>query len=177
MFIGVCVSVVGSGANVSDPYSFTVTDVSESVQKQALDSVVTTIRGLGLTGINTSEIRARKTFYDKKQGVFPGITVSWTEEQEATGVNVRDDSGYPFLVTLCTGNSQGKSERMGDIAKWRQKIFRAFHQQKLSGITVTGVNSLRCLVQRKSITIPSKYVDNKDVSQLMITCWFREPRT
>lgn len=174
-YVAYAISSDGTSSAASNVVLFYVTDNETAVHKQALDAVVTAIRNLGLESIHTKEIQARKIPYDDDR-IFPGITVSWTSEREAGGTTQRDDTGYPLLVTMIQGSGKDSTEGLAKIALWRQQIMRAFNRKRLAGISATGVHQLECTVQRQKVTLPDKFKDNYDAGQLVVTCWFREPR-
>ena len=152
-----------------------------AVYRQALDAVVTTIQALSLTDIPSDEIVVRKRPWDDRD-THVGITVwpnteridDWTP---AEGTNNRDMVGYPCVVTMITGTSRGWDENLTKITTWRQTIRRAFHNQRLDGVSETGTNRVICKVEHEAPTIPKEYVKNRDASQLVVWCWFLEKRT
>lgn len=150
--------------------------MTDSLQKQTAAAIVTAIQALDLEGIQDDEIVARKVAREDTH-IDYGITVSWEDEREARGTNERDDIGYPFVVTMCQGTSRGATDEMAKLSKWRENIRRTFHNKRLTGISSTGTNVIPCTVQHRDVTVPKEYLASKDVSQLVITAWFRESRT
>lgn len=151
--------------------------MTDSVYKQTIDEVVTTIQGLSLTGIESAEVVARKFPWDDTHPPIKGITVSWGDEKEAEGTTCRDDIGYPCYVTMVQGTGKGWSDDMDRITQWRESIRRAFHRHRLTTVSATDVNHIICKVLHGDIELPDKYKSNYDVGQLIVMCWFREPRS
>lgn len=149
----------------------------DAIYKQVLDNVVTVIQGLSLTNVASSEIVVRKIAWDDQQ-IHKGITISWDDELEGNGTNERDDWGYPCIVSMVHGTGRGWKEHMGVVATWRETIRRTFHNKRpLSSVSQTGSCNIICTVRHLKPTVPTKYIENYDVSQLVITAWYREKRT
>jgi hypothetical protein len=152
---------------------------TESVFKQSLDEVVDRIKGLNISGIARDQIALRKHPWDNRV-IHRGITVSPDTEREylpLVSTNQRDSVGYPCVVTYVRGTDKGWASNLDTITEFRQKVRREFNNRKLTSVVSTDVNHLVCTVLHGKVDIPEKYVDNHDVSQLIVMCWFIEPRT
>ncbi len=154
--------------------------MTDAVYKQALDTVRTTIAGLALAELDTTAMEVRKFPWDERH-IHRGITISWDEPRESSryssATNQRDLIGYPCIVTIVKGTSQGSIIDLNNIATWRQQIYRAFNRKRLTGFVGTGLNHITCNVEYGKPSLPDKYRDNYDVTQLIVWCWFLEPRT
>lgn len=144
----------------------------DSLLKQCGDTVVSTIEGLDLTGIEDAEITLRKT-YRTPEYVFKGVSVVPVPEREAPGTNVRDDYGYGYLIVMCQGTGQGFSEDIDKVSLWRQQIKKAFNNKRLSGITENYI----CTFEPGEPFMAKEFLDNKDIGAMVIRCWCRETRT
>lgn len=49
------------------------------------------------------------------------------------GTNVRDDYAFPVLVQIVDKDANDQYDNLSTYLKWREQIFRAFHQQRLDG--------------------------------------------
>jgi hypothetical protein len=111
-----------------------------------------------------------------------GITITPTQEEiddssPAEGTNERDMVSYKFLITMVVGNPHGWEENLETIADWRQRIRRAFHcKRALTDVTGTTVNQVICKVTHGNFTLSPEYMKNNHASQMMLHCWFLEPR-
>jgi hypothetical protein len=145
----------------------------DSLQKQCGDAVVTAIQALALTGIESNEIKLRKTFTNDKDGhVLKGISVCPVPERESPGTNQRDDYGYGFLIVMCQGTGHGNSQDIDKVSLWRQSTKRIFNNKRLS-VTECYI----CTFEPADQFVLKKYMENKDVAMFVIRCWCREPRT
>jgi hypothetical protein len=144
----------------------------DAVAKQCADAIVTVIQSLSLTGIESSEVTARKVARDAAQ-VRRGIQVAFTTDSVGGGTNERDDIGYGFIVTCCQGTSRGDTDDLDRVTLWRQQIRRAFHNQRLSGVNEIYI----CTVSPGDQFIPKELRKHNDVSALYVRCWSREQRT
>jgi hypothetical protein len=153
--------------------------MTDSVYRQVLDLVVTGIRSLALSGIESSEIALRKLPWDD-QTIHKGITVSWEQEKQSASepeaTNDRDMIGYPAVVTMISGSGRGFGDRITGVTDWRQRIRRQFNNKRLAGVVSTDVNEIICRVVFNDVHVPDRYLKNWDVSRMTIWCWFLEPR-
>ena len=155
--------------------------MADSLYKQSLDAVVSTLQGLSLSRIENSEIVARKLPWDNTM-LHRGITVSWDDEQAdgpgpAESTNNRDMVGYPCHITIVEGTGRVWADEIGTISTRRQAIRRAFHNERLSMTGETGSNHVLCKVTHGGPSIPKEYIKNVDVSQMTVWVWWLEKRT
>lgn len=146
--------------------------MTDAVDYQCYSAIVTTIQGLSLNGIQSSEVKLRKVMRDRSH-IQRGITVVPQAAIEAPGVNERDDFGHGVLVVFVQGTANGYSDDIDRITTWRQSVRRAFHNKRLSGVT----ESIGCSVRHGEPFLPKELQGQNDVSALMIRCWTREQRS
>ena len=145
----------------------------DSVMMQCGNSVVTTIQALSLSTLDTAtEVMLRKVYADGAQ-VFRGVSVIPVPEREAPGTNVRDDYGYGFLIVCAKGSGHGSREDIDVVSLWRQQIKKAFNNKRLSGVTEVYI----CTFEPGEPFMKKEYLENRDISAMVIRCWARESRT
>ena len=154
--------------------------MTDSVYQQVMEAIRDDIRALSLDRIEDAEIQVRKVFSNV---VFEhrGITITPEVEQNddvnpIEGTNERDLIGYPCLLTLVDGTGQGWSDNISNITTWRQSIRRAFSNQRLTGISDTGIHPVCCRVQHRQPVVPQQFQENRDIGQMVIWAWYLEPR-
>ena len=154
--------------------------MADSIQRQVLDSVVTEITALSLTGVSSGSIVVRKSPFDRDY-VHMGITVSWDDNHEGPSrdspTNLRDMIGYVVDIYDITGSGQGNTEAITAIALRRQKIFRKFSRKRPTITGDTDVNLVQTTAKWGKPTVPKQYQENYDVSMISVTYWVLEPRS
>lgn len=152
----------------------------DAVYKQAMDAVVTDIKGLSLTHINKVSVEARKFPWDQTY-IHQGVSVSWGQVQYGYGdnpsTNERDMLRYPCIVTIVQGTGRGDIDDLNLVATWREEIFRTFNRKRLKISGSTDVNSIICWVEDRHVTLPQQYKKNYDALQMVVWAMFLEPRT
>lgn len=148
----------------------------DSLYRQALDQVVTVIQGLALSSLENAEIRVGKFTWDNEY-TNRGITVEPGDEIEGRGTNLRDDIGYPCVVTMVTGTSREWAQNVTLVTGWRQAIRRAFHEKRITIATLDQSNRIICKVLHAPFKVPDQYREHWDAGRLIVWVWFREQRT
>ena len=144
-----------------------------SVFMDVLNSVRDRIRGLGLTGLSSDEIKVRRLPTDGEV-YFPGISIHPAPERFWRGTNEREDIGYGAAVTMVQNNDQDQDYLLDRLLTWRRTIVIDF----VEDTSLTGVSTVYTVkVEFGPVIIPGEQNINYDVSQLIIRAWSRETRT
>lgn len=156
--------------------------MTDSIGQQAVANVVSVIQALNLRHLSPNEVAIGQVASDERL-IRRGVTITPVQEEiddssPAEGTNERDMVCYKFLLTLVVGNPHGWTENLDTIAEWRQRIRREFHcKRALTSVSGTTVNHVICKVTHGQITLTPEYMRNNNASQMMLHCWFLEPRT
>jgi hypothetical protein len=137
------------------------------------------IQGLNLSGISADSIIVRKLPWarDFTQGriSYPGIVISpyGVETMSlAEGTNLRDDVGYPVIVSILAADNQDQVNNLGTYLLWREKLARYFRNQPLA--TVNEVYT--CRIEPQPIVLPAAFQDLVFVSAMCLRFISREQR-
>lgn len=105
----------------------------------------------------------------------PGIIIcQWNREtmDPSEGTNIKDDVGYPVLVSIVAKDQQNLTAHQEDYLGWRQQIARHFRNQRLNGVDEVYV----CEVQPNIVTLPEAFLQNIYHSALVLNFTSREVR-
>jgi len=151
----------------------------QSVYARCLSAVHVRIRHLNLPGIDTAGIVVRKLPWAREftQGTLPlpGIVITPEGQESAPaghGTNLRDDIGYPVLVTLLAADNEQIAGAMELPLLWREQIARAFRQQRL--LTVDEV--IGCTVEPQTVIATEAYQRGVLQSAVLLRFISRERR-
>jgi hypothetical protein len=164
------------------PVFFAITVATDSLHKRCLDAVVSRIQSLSLAGVAGASVLVRKVASDEGIGsqqatpeiAFPSIIVAQGGTEQAVGTagtNNRDQYGYPCIVGMVDTDSSLTTNHSRNLL-WRERIMRAFQNQRLPG--VTEVNW--CIVEPGDITKFADFKEGKYVSFLTVRCIARVTR-
>lgn len=169
-----CVSVLSSETVVSNLVYQNFTSGTDAVLEQCLEAIQARIQGMSLSGIANSSVVIQKVPSDRNVtrpaiviGPVGGETVALT-----SGSNRRDDVGYPVFVGIIAADNQDQDTNRGRNLLWREKIRRAFHAQRLPGVSL----NYTCGVETRDIVAPDWFASMRFVSAMVIRCLAREPR-
>lgn len=134
------------GAAVSNLVYQNITSGTESVHYRCLLAAQSRIQGLTLSGIANGSILVQKVpmALDALWGAspktyqFPGIILSPLGSEKFSheeGSNYRDTVGYPVVVAIFDADNRSLTANHAKYLLWRQKIERAFRNQRLPGVT------------------------------------------
>ena len=133
-----------------------------SIHKQILDKVVTTLQGdSDLSAISDSNIvvATDRRVIEEILPNLPGILVLPTESERidiGRGTNARDDISYPAGVVILDGKVDDPLDTAADFdtkLHWRQLVIDNFISKRVTGIT--GADVYNCeVVPRAIIEIP-----------------------
>lgn len=191
VYMGYVLSVSGLESNVSTPLLFRSSDSNESVYFQCLQAAQTRIRLLELEDIAYHNVTAWKLpllravgTAIKKQAGYPVVILSTMDSETlnaAAGTNARDEIMYPVGVSIV-------SELKDDYArkpeydhlttghnrhlKWRERIRRAFINQRLPGVEEV----FNCTVQLRVPQIAGLISDGLEGSAMVLQFFARETR-
>lgn len=141
------------------------------VASQCAESVVTTIKGLGLSNLAQDEVALR----DIQESDFAprGISVVPMSELEGAGTNAKDDYGYRFMIVMSKGSGKSWTENTQTLTEWRNAVRKAFNNRRLAEVDKVHI----CSVANGDYLQPKKWQENKLASILVVTCWSRETRS
>jgi hypothetical protein len=150
-----------------------------SVHERCLLAAQSVIRSLALSGIDDASVVVRKLPWSREftQGElpFPGIILSPLERETMDhwrGTNLRDDVGYPVQVSIVDRGNQDLQTNLGRMLIWRQRIARAFRNQRLTDVE----EIMTCVVEPHHIYLPEAFDKGVDQSTLTLRFMSREPR-
>lgn len=127
----------GSTTTVSPVQYATVTTGEESIHYRCALAAQSRIRLIGLDGMDEDNVIVRKVPTDRDTA-RPCVLLSTfgTETQPPTaGTNIRDDVGYPVLCSFVFADQHTVQQNHNKLLKWREQINRAFHNQRLPGVS------------------------------------------
>ncbi len=121
-----------------------VINPSDSVHDQCCRAVQATIQSLGLAGVANSSVVIKKLALQRFLGSLrtlgvplPAVVILPEPEQQdpARGVNGLDDVVYPVTAVFIQTDNQEPTvaANLATVLGWRQKLNRAFRQQRLAG--------------------------------------------
>jgi len=170
--------------------------MANSTYYAILEAVHTKIVQLSLTAIPAANIQLAKTehFRETVEPGLPGIHVMPAPVETILvneGTTCRDDIGYPVTVLMMdsdrqdTGSglpadaipgTQDQEHRFDEKLHWRQKIRKAFINQRLT--LATGYpNVLRCTIEPLEVVRRNDWLEaNIWIGGLVVRCWTREDR-
>lgn len=106
------------------------------IHEQCALAAKTVIEGLELPGLPPASIIVRKLpHHDPKQDPKPAVIISThlpTQHNPAT--NLSDDIAYPVTVNFVSASNANKTLNQGRMLSWRERVRKAFHQKRLSGV-------------------------------------------
>ena len=154
------------------------TSGSDAVMDQCLVAVQAGIQGLTLDGVDNSNVVIHKVPDDEaviddqvKQAIL--IAPGGAETMNPLdGVNCQDDVGYPVFVGMVAADNQDQTKDRGKFLLWREKVARAFRNQRLTGVAEVYT----CQIETRDIVAPAFFAKNKFVSTMIVRCISRENR-
>ena len=153
-----------------------------SVLDSLLDTTVSTIKALALTGMPNSSVVRLKCVLDRDFPT-PGIGVAplGPEEIAGDGPNIKDDVTYQIVVAIKVADNKDQTSHNDGESQflWRQKIRRRFHHQPGSTFAFSGITeACTCMVQPLKVIDETIWTtDNLLISALLLKVLCREPRT
>ena len=148
----------------------------ESVFLQCASAVQSRIRSLSLADITSGEIIIRKREWLKGTPKPPKIIiVPQTEAMPPrAGTNDKDDVTYPITIVMLRAGNQNieLADGMSEQLLWREKIARAFRNQRLPGATTVQI----CHVTPGGIWPDAALKAMYDGQSLTVNCISREIR-
>jgi len=141
-YFGYAVSSLGAGLAISNVVYFVVSDGLESIHTRCLEAAQARIRLLALPDLSSANVLVEKvpTARNVSRSVdgFPAVVLSpHRAAMPATeGTNGLDDVHYDVLVTLLDRDNQEPTlaANIDRHLLWRQRIARAFRNQRLPGV-------------------------------------------
>lgn len=179
-FFGYVVSSSGGVDSISSVEYFATTSGSDSIHFLLLQAIQARIIAVNLADVG-SNVLIRKIpterGHDSETYPYPAVIVSpLGTEQLPGGTNVRDDIGYPVLVSILAKNNQDLSEtNLNKFLLWRELIAKAFRgDQQL--VTGGDWNAHRTKVEPGPVISPSAVWNNLFQCSLTIRCEARQTR-
>lgn len=181
-YIAYIESTDGEQVQASNVVYFVVTDATEeSVHYQCMTAVQARIRALSLTGIVNASVVVKKLPHSKiwqaSDGIaLPAVIITPQREQmpPRAGVTAKDDIGYGVLVTIVDSDNQERTlaANHNKYLVWRQKIAKAFRNQRLSGVSeiIIGV------IEPGDPVVPTAWLAQLFASALLLRFTSREGR-
>lgn len=148
---------------------------------QVLIQVRTTIQGLSLSGITSSNIVDMLVGDDESGdgpnvGGYPCIVVCYAGQGEAAqqdgGTNLSTDWVYPASVVILAAENRDQTTHRERNLIWRQSIRNAFHKKRLSGIS-PGI-AYECNVRPGTVADRPRWLKNQHAQVLVVAVTVRE---
>jgi hypothetical protein len=107
-----------------------------SVHQQCANAAKTVIDALELPGLPTASVIVRKAPWHRPESdPKPAIILSThLPSGQVAATNLRDDITYPVTVNFYSPSDGSPTLNQGRMLSWREKVRKAFHQQRLSGV-------------------------------------------
>jgi hypothetical protein len=138
-----------------------------STHEDCANGAQTVIRALGLTGMPSANVVVQK-FPMQPEGVEPCIVLSHGQaESYRGGTNLRDEKGYPVMVSIYVGANQSQTINASRTMTWRESIMDTFINQRLSG--VTEINT--CTIETSPTFDTAWLSSNVDRSSFTLRFW------
>lgn len=169
-----CESTKAAETVVSNLAYIRFSDGDDAVMEQCLVAVQARIQGLSLDGIASTSVKVQKVAEDRNV-TLPAVLVAPLGGETVgpnLGSNRRDDVGYPVFVGIVAAENWNQTANRARNLLWRQRIRRAFSEQRLPGVDVV----FACHVETRDIVAPDWFAAMRLVSALVIRCMAREPR-
>jgi hypothetical protein len=135
------VSATAGGQAVSNLVYQSLTDGSHALLYRILAAVKTRLLGLGLEGIEPPNVQICHLPWERALAsvppALPAVQIAPAEHATALneGTNRQDDVEYAVQVVLIdTDPRRHPHAHLPRLARWRQRIARAFRSQRLAGV-------------------------------------------
>lgn len=144
------------------------------VHEQCALAAKTVIEGLDLPALPATSILVRKFPHHAKEDPTPAIVISThLPTQHSPATNLSDDVMYPVTVNFVSASNANKTLNQGRMLSWRERVRRAFHQKRLSGVDSVWI----CNIPPSAPFDPAAFlVGMRDVSPLTLNFISREQR-
>jgi hypothetical protein len=168
-------------ANLCPPFASRRTPWPTSVNERCVLAVQARIRGLRLSDLNAASVVVQKVPWARDflganpKYALPGVIIApWGEEQmnPSEGTNLKDDVGYPVLVSIIAADRQRLVADFGKYLSWRERIARAFRNQPLPGVDEV----ISCSIDPGPILQPEAFLRGVYHSSMTLRFISREPR-
>jgi hypothetical protein len=178
-------SAIAPDLTVSNMVYQNVASQTDPVHLQCLSAVQAVVQSLSLAGVAASSVVIKKLAADRILGSLKAgtlgvplpavVLVAETERQDAAlGNNALDDIVYPVRAILVLVDNQEPTLAAGlpTVLEWRQKLNRAFRQQRLAG----AATIIDTVVEPDAIADPQGWAAGFYVSAISFRFTSREPR-
>lgn len=156
-------AATAGGVAISNLVYQPLTSGAEAVLHRLLQAVRARIQGLALASILNASVVVRKVPSERNVGAaqavkYPCVQIAALGAERIDphqGTNQKDDVGYPILVTLLDKeNDQSPTTNLARNLLWREKIIRAFRQQRPVGVP----ECFTCAVEPAAIVDPATWL-------------------
>ena len=173
-------SVLAAESEVSRLHYGAITDAArQSVQVQCLEAAAVRVRALNLPGLANKSIVVEDLPWsrlfegDNPRLPLPGVLICPTgSERIVIANNMRDDVGYPVLISITARVNQELQSYLPRYTLWRQAIERAFRWGRLPGVATV----ISMTLEPGTIVVPEPFLRQIWHSSLVVRCVSREPR-
>lgn len=160
---------------------FNVTETSDSTHYLILEAVQSRIIALNLDEVGANvlirKIPTERGNDDSTYG-YPVIMVSpMGTEQLRGGTNVRDDVGYPVMISVLAKNNQDLTEtNLNKYLLWRERISAAFRGDQQLQLQPGGIQVHKTNVEPGPVLSPTAVWNNQYQCSLTVRCEARQAR-
>lgn len=169
----------GSSVTLTSVEYFNVTEDEESTHYQILEAVQSRIIAVNLDEVGANVLIRKiptERGNDDSTYSYPVIMVSpMGTEQLRGGTNMRDDVGYPVLISILAKNNQDLTDtNLNKFLLWRERLssaFRGDQQLQLTSLQVHKTN-----VEAGPVLSPTAVWNNQFQCSLTIRCEARQVR-
>lgn len=167
-------SVLSSESVLSGVVHQNLTDDDTALHEQVLEAVLSTVQLLELPGM-AQVVRRKVNWADLMllQLEMPAVVVSSFEQTETPlgGTNAQNDRGLPVYVMFLTKDAR-ENENEARWHLWRQMVWRAFHNCRLSGVA----DVMNCEVQAAQVILADERKIELQYGGFLIQAHTRENR-
>lgn len=155
---------------------FRVSDSEYSIHYVAALAAQAAIRSLALADVDSDNVLVQKVPWDRPANDnYPKIIISTigTETmRKGAGTNVRDDVGYPLMISIIDKDKQTLEDNHSRNLLWRQRIAQGVRNQTLGSIP----EIYDCTLEPRAIVDPGWFQQNKWHSSMVLIPLSRERR-
>jgi hypothetical protein len=147
----------------------------DSIHYRCLLAVQARIQGLLLEGIAAENVVLQKLPFLETNASLPRILLSHLGKEDVSsepGTNLRDDIGYPVVVSIIAADNLDQQQNASQYLLWRERISQAFRHQRLAEVPEVWT----CRIEPRQVTTSDAFSHNVYHSSLTLRFFSRESR-
>ncbi len=147
----------------------------DSIYYRCLLATQARIQSLSLEDIPSDNVVLQKLPHLENSTPLPCILLSHLGSEDVSsqlGTNLRDDVGYPVVVSMIAADNQDQQQHASKYLLWRERVSQSFRHQRLTDVPEVWT----CRVEPHDVTTSDAFVQNIYHSSLLLRFFSREPR-